>query len=121
MAERDLTFTLSMRCESAAFEDDPTREIARLLHEVAEKVRQVASQDGRSAEGVLYDVNGANVGTFKLAAEGPACGVTVDVWRGDDGAAVVQIDTEFEPDDPDEGLRINVNEAFVYGKRRVPR
>jgi hypothetical protein len=47
-----------------------------------------------------------------------AYGVTVEIHRsvGTDGAIVVQIDTEFEPDGSDgiAGLRVYVNDSEAY-------
>lgn len=42
-------------------------------------------------------------------------GVTAMLWVGVDGVAVVQIDTEHEPDSEAPYLRVNVGERRVYG------
>lgn len=47
----------------------------------------------------------------------PDAGITVQVWRssGSDGAWVVQIDTPNMPDPVGKHLRVNVNDAKVFG------
>ena len=42
--------------------------------------------------------------------------ISIEVWpsEGSDGAIVVQIDTNFEPDDLPR-LRINLNDEHIYG------
>lgn len=40
--------------------------------------------------------------------------VTADVWWGDDGAVVVQIDTDFEPDLAN--FRVNLNDETIFGE-----
>lgn len=52
-------FTLSFKTDNAAFDDDPTPEIARILREIAQKV------DAGIDEGAVYDINGNRIGDFK--------------------------------------------------------
>ncbi len=51
-------FTLTIRTDNAAFRDDYNTEIARILEEVADRVR-----DG-AISGACRDVNGNTVGGF---------------------------------------------------------
>lgn len=63
----DLLFTLVIRCEHDAFLPYPRAEVVRILHEAARRLEDRLSDDGRYAESILMDVNGAVVGEFKLA------------------------------------------------------
>ena len=58
MSER--SFLLKIRCENAAFSDDPALEVARLLREIARRV-----EDGARMGGVR-DINGNSVGHFGM-------------------------------------------------------
>jgi hypothetical protein len=54
-----MKFKLEIECDNAAFEDDPSYEVARILKEAAtEKVEQ------GTLTGKLYDINGNLVGSF---------------------------------------------------------
>ena len=53
-----MTFTMNLRGNSAAFEEDARAETARILRDLAERV-----EAGRN-EGKLYDINGNSVGSF---------------------------------------------------------
>jgi hypothetical protein len=55
-----MRFTLYLESGNDAFAGDPAPEIARLTHIVAERVA------GGEGEGYLYDVNGNDVGYFRL-------------------------------------------------------
>jgi hypothetical protein len=59
----DLTFTVYIRCESEAFEDSPSHEIARILTNLA----YVIVHDAPGTNAVLRDVNGNQVGRWELA------------------------------------------------------
>lgn len=56
-----MTFKLSINCDNAAFEDDASTEIARILRETAEKLEN-GREDGR-----CVDYNGNVVGSFKFS------------------------------------------------------
>ena len=63
-----MTFTLTIDCDNAAFEDLPGGEVARLLREVARLLREVAAKldsfdDNR---GKIVDVNGNSVGAWRF-------------------------------------------------------
>lgn len=110
--EDDLIFTLRIRCENQVFRDAPaTRELARLLHSVAERL--VDSDD--YAKGLIYEVNGGEVGEYLLDRVEDH-GVTVDTYLGAaDDHVVVQIDTTFEP--TERGMRVNVNDHLAWRTR----
>lgn len=55
-----LKFKLEIACDTSAFEDDPTREVIRILEELFAHLRR-----GRD-EGPLRDVNGNTVGQFSF-------------------------------------------------------
>ena len=51
-------FQLTIECDNAAFEDEPTEELARILKGISEHV-------GRgNTENVVFDINGNNVGSY---------------------------------------------------------
>jgi hypothetical protein len=52
------TFTLTIDTDNAAFEDHPQAEVARILHNVAERLLFPLQ------EGTCRDVNGNTVGSF---------------------------------------------------------
>lgn len=56
-------FTLYIHTESAAFEDEPVPETARILRAVADRL-----ESGTDASHFLtiFDINGNDVGRFKL-------------------------------------------------------
>lgn len=56
-------FQIHIRTETAAFEDDPTREVTRILREVADKIEQ---GEDASLSLTIFDVNGNDVGRYKL-------------------------------------------------------
>ena len=60
------------------------------------------------------EVDSAIFGIDGVGSDGGT--VEINVWRSDgsDGAWVVQIDTNFEPDDLPR-LRINLNDEHIYG------
>jgi len=51
-------FSVEIRTSNAAFDDDPTPELERIIRGLADTIR-----DGRTA-GILRDVNGNTVGEF---------------------------------------------------------
>jgi hypothetical protein len=59
-----MTFGIRFKTSNAAFEDDPTPEIARILESVASRVREDAVTQGR-----VMDINGNWVGDFFLYEE----------------------------------------------------
>lgn len=56
------TFTLTFNTDGAAFEEDPTIEIARLLREAAQRVDGAFFAHGNVMR--LKDINGNRVGFF---------------------------------------------------------
>ncbi len=52
-------FTIRFGIENAAFVDDQAGEVARILREVADKVRP-------DTEGVIFDVNSNRVGNWSM-------------------------------------------------------
>lgn len=63
------TFTLDFECDNAAFDDDPTFEIARILKETAEKIKCDNVTGFGYAHGVIRDINGNRVGDWKYRGE----------------------------------------------------
>jgi len=110
--EDDLIFTLRIRCENQVFRDaPPTRELARLLHAVAERLTDAHDY----AQGEIYEINGGQVGEYLLDRVEDH-GVTVDTYLGAaDDHVVVQIDTTFEPGQ--RGMRVNVNDHLAWRTR----
>ncbi len=53
-------FTLSFETDNAAFDENPTDEVIRILQDVKEKI------DIGLKEGPVYDINGNNVGKFSF-------------------------------------------------------
>lgn len=58
-----MKFTLEIECDNAAFEDDATVEIARILRQLAESVPNLAGTYGFIP---LRDINGNRVGRAAL-------------------------------------------------------
>jgi hypothetical protein len=61
-------------CNSAAFEDDPVAEIARVLEQVVTTLRSQGTETGSTA--ILLDTNGKTVGEFVLNVPPPTRGTT---------------------------------------------
>lgn len=57
-----MKFTLEFNCDNGAFEDDVLGESAAVLAAVVRRLR--TTEDRR---GSLYDANGNNIGTWRLA------------------------------------------------------
>jgi len=57
--------TLSMSLDNAAFEDDPSFEITRILRDLADKIEQRGLQD----EMILWDLNGNRVGKVAITRD----------------------------------------------------
>lgn len=55
-----MTATIKVQMDNAAFEDSPSRELARILRRLADQV------EAGTKEVNLRDVNGNAVGTFKV-------------------------------------------------------
>jgi hypothetical protein len=55
-----MRFLVEIECDNAAFEDDPSCEVARLLRLIARGVEKDGSQ-----EGGLRDSNGNSCGSYK--------------------------------------------------------
>jgi hypothetical protein len=59
-----MQFLVTIDCDNAAFEDDPSCEVARLLRLVARCVEKDGSQEGR-----LADSNGNTCGRYQFTEE----------------------------------------------------
>ncbi|MEA3641894.1 MAG: hypothetical protein VBE63_18435 [Lamprobacter sp.] len=57
--------TLGMSLDNAAFEDDPSFEITRILRDLADKIEQRGLQD----EMILWDLNGNRVGKVAITRD----------------------------------------------------
>ncbi len=55
-----MRFLVEIDCDNAAFEDDPTHEVVRLLRQIVRRLEK----DGESRGG-LRDVNGNSCGSYK--------------------------------------------------------
>lgn len=55
-----MTFRIEVKMENAAFDDDPTPEVVKILQDIAERLdsEEVADLDGM----VIFDSNGAACG-----------------------------------------------------------
>lgn len=60
------TFTLTIRCDNAAFEPSPEAELTRILHEWADKIE---SGEWIEKYRTVRDANGNDVGRIKLERE----------------------------------------------------
>jgi hypothetical protein len=58
-------FTINMTCDNSAFDDDPAPEVARILRHLADKVE---NGDGYDQFQTILDINGNDVGRWKLGA-----------------------------------------------------
>jgi hypothetical protein len=61
-----LTFALTLECENAAFENDPSAEVARILRKLADTLDTDTLREGRICR--LHDSNGNFVGKAVLAS-----------------------------------------------------
>jgi hypothetical protein len=59
-----MQFLVTIDCDNAAFADDPTCEVARMLRDVATRVEK----DGADS-GFLRDVNGNTCGNYRFTEE----------------------------------------------------
>lgn len=57
-----MEYTIKINCDNAAFKDDPAPEIARILEDLAFKLRS----DWGTSEIKLRDINGNIVGSAKM-------------------------------------------------------
>lgn len=55
-----MRFVVTIECDNAAFEDDPSCEVANILRKVVRAVEKDGSQGGR-----LADSNGNTCGSYK--------------------------------------------------------
>lgn len=53
-----MKYTIEINCDNDAFGDDPTPEVARILHKLADQIETCAVLDGH----ILRDANGNRVG-----------------------------------------------------------
>ena len=58
-----MTFTLTIDCTNAAFEDDPAYEVRRILAKLAIGENGVREDN---ADGIVRDLNGNRVGEWRL-------------------------------------------------------
>lgn len=61
-------FRLEISTTNAAFFDDPTNEVARILTEVADRAKETGLSGDRTAP--IRDSNGATVGAWSYTPEG---------------------------------------------------
>jgi hypothetical protein len=66
-----LRFTVTIDCGNAAFDPDPGPEVARILHQIAERVASICGEDYTDRKGgwfkhyqTIHDSNGNDVGRF---------------------------------------------------------
>ncbi len=59
-----ISFVLRISCENAAFADSPGDEVARILEQVAQNIRNGVSEGW--GEGFCRDINGNKVGEWRL-------------------------------------------------------
>lgn len=64
---RPLRFTVSMTCESDAFADDPSREVARILCDIAESLDGYSQRLLQGYYHTVFDINGNDVGRWRLS------------------------------------------------------
>jgi hypothetical protein len=57
-------FTINMTCDNAAFEDNPEREVARILRRIADRLDQFI--DIEPTWHTIFDTNGNDVGRWSL-------------------------------------------------------
>ena len=63
--EMGRTFTLRVACNNAAFDNDPSEELARILRAVADRFETESYHALRK----VYDVSGNEVGQYTLKGE----------------------------------------------------
>ena len=61
-----MTFTLTIQCDNAAFEDVPAIEVARILHQFAARLEYAPPPFERCNGAVLRDINGNTVGRVTI-------------------------------------------------------
>ena len=64
------TFTISIDCDNAAFDGNPSMEIARQLRLLANQLHDTDVLYGREDRGGIRDTNGNAVGTWRFTVEG---------------------------------------------------
>lgn len=57
---------IKIETKNAAFEGNLKSEVARCLKDVINKIESYSFAGAHSIEGTIYDINGGNVGSFKL-------------------------------------------------------
>jgi hypothetical protein len=64
-----MNFELNIRCDNAAFDEDPTGELARILANLAAKISDDrmggCGKPGMTDDGKVRDINGNSVGTWE--------------------------------------------------------
>ena len=63
-----MQFTLTIKCDNAAFDDEPLEEVARILDKEAAKMRRWVGDGAKDWHDTLQDINGNYVGTADLEA-----------------------------------------------------
>ena len=61
-----MTFTMTLECDNAAFDQDPQIEIARILAKLADQIHRGPDMIGAEAGGRLLDINGNHVGDWEV-------------------------------------------------------
>ena len=59
-----MMFDLHVECDNAAFEDNLGQELARILIEIAQEIRQRSDDDVTT--GRIFDINGNRVGQWEV-------------------------------------------------------
>lgn len=64
-------FELKIRTDGATFEDDPRPEVGRILRRIADRIERgedrIGRGDGTPKYRTVFDINGNDVGRFKLS------------------------------------------------------
>jgi hypothetical protein len=96
-------FSLTIETDNAAFSPDPGAELARILHELADKLDPLPGQAGSAR---LRDLNGNTVGRWEYELE------------PDDGPELPPIPTDFpvQPIDPDDPSAIALATCGTCGR-----
>jgi hypothetical protein len=64
-----MRFTLEIQSRGAAFEDDATYELARILRSVADSLEAYGPTSATGAEYAVRDINGNTCGRYALTTE----------------------------------------------------
>lgn len=61
-----MKFTLEIKCDNAAFDDEPLAEVARILRAEAARIDHWVGDGAKTWDDSLHDVNGNKVGSCEL-------------------------------------------------------